>query len=95
MTSDQDPLRPDQAEQDTQRVAANVRAELARKGMSVVDLAEELGVRYDILRRRTAGTVPFRVQELIEIGRCIGVYPSAFFNGITLGTTPATPATPE
>jgi hypothetical protein len=87
----------DQADRDKQRVAANVRAELARQGMSVVDLAEALGVRYDILQRRTSGTVAFRVQELIEIGRMIGVYPSVFFNGITLTAdqSASTPATPE
>jgi len=84
-----------QAELDQQRIAANVRAEMARAGMTLIRLAERLDIPYSVLQRRASGTVPFRVQELVEIGRVLGVYPSIFFNGITLTNTPPTPLTPE
>lgn len=82
VTNDQ--TEQDQATRDMQQVAANVRAEIARAGMTLTDVARELDIPYSVFQRRTSGEVPLRVQELIELGRLLGVYPATFFTGITL-----------
>lgn len=60
-------------------VAAEVRAELARKQMSQVALAEHLGVAQATVSRRLTGEVPFDVAELGQVAEILGVSPTHFF----------------
>lgn len=49
------------------RVAAEIRAELARQGKSLSDLVEGTGIKRETLRRRLNGTYPLLADELIVI----------------------------
>lgn len=51
----------------TQRVAANVRAEMARRQINQTDLAARLGRSQAWISRRLVGAVPFDVAELDSI----------------------------
>lgn len=57
-------------------VAANVRAEAARLGLSQVVLAGRLGVSQETLSRRLTGRVPFDVDELVDVAGHLGVTPA-------------------
>lgn len=57
----------------TARVAANVRAEVARRGMSARKLALALDVPASTLSRRLNGTVPFDVDELAAVAAVLAV----------------------
>ena len=59
-------------------VAANVRAELARRRVSQTKVAEHLGVSRQNVAQRLNGTVDFRVGELITIASLLNIDPSAF-----------------
>ena len=50
-----------------QRVASNVRAEMARAGFSQSTLARRMGRTQQYLSRRVAGHVPFDVADLADI----------------------------
>jgi transcriptional regulator with XRE-family HTH domain len=54
-------------------VAANVRAELARKHKTRKDLANQLRVGRQAVARRLNGHVAFDVDELHEIAQFLGV----------------------
>ena len=54
-------------------VAANVRAEAARRGLRQADLAGSLGVSQETLSRRLTGRVPFDVDELVDVAAALGV----------------------
>lgn len=56
-----------------QRVAADVRAEMARQQCSVQKLAEGTGMPYYVLSRRTRGLVPFDVDELTKVADYLGL----------------------
>ena len=56
-----------------ERVAANVRAEMARAGYSQRQLAADLGIAQQGLSQRLNGRVPFRVNELDRIAAILGV----------------------
>ena len=56
-----------------ERVAANIRAELARKGISQADLAATLHKSQPTVSRRLLGRVPFSVDELDIIAGVLGV----------------------
>jgi len=49
------------------QVAANVRAELARKGIRASGLVSVLGISRTSIARRVSGQKPFDVAELIAI----------------------------
>jgi len=53
--------------------AAAVRAEAARAGITLRELARRLGWTHGYLQRRTSGQVPFRVNELERIAAELGV----------------------
>jgi len=57
----------------TQSVAAEVRAELARKRIPQSDLAEVLGVSQAGISRRLSGATPFDVNELAAVAAFLGV----------------------
>jgi transcriptional regulator with XRE-family HTH domain len=60
-------------------VAAEVRAELARKQMSQHALAAALGVAQQTVSRRLTGEVPFDVAELGRVAEILGVPVGQFF----------------
>jgi transcriptional regulator with XRE-family HTH domain len=57
----------------SQRVAANVRAEMARKGCSQSALAEKIGRDQHFISRRVLGKVEFTVDELTHVSAALGV----------------------
>lgn len=59
------------ADQDAIRVANNIRAEVARRRLSQVKLAEQVGIRQQALSRRLNGTTPFRIDELARIAEVL------------------------
>lgn len=59
-----------------QRVAAGVRAELARSGMSQAALARHLGVGRNSLSRRLADKVSFTVDEVDSICQLFEIGPN-------------------
>lgn len=56
-----------------QQVAANVRAELARAGISQSTIADSLGITKSGVSRRMQGRISFRVSELCAIADLIGI----------------------
>jgi transcriptional regulator with XRE-family HTH domain len=57
----------------TDSVAANVRAELARRRVRPDDLATALGISRSALHRRLTGEVPFDVNQLQTVAGHLGV----------------------
>lgn len=55
------------------RPAANVRAEMARRGIRQTLLAEHLGLSQAAVSRRVNGQTPFDVDELIKVAALLGV----------------------
>lgn len=70
-----------------QRLAAEVRAEMARQRIALTTLSEKTGIPLSTLRRRTDAHVPFDVDELDAVGRVLGVSVAAL-----LARTEAEPA---
>lgn len=64
-------------------VAANVRAELARKGVSVNRLQYLVGGTQSYWQRRTGGRIEFSHKDLIALADLLGVEAGAFFVGAT------------
>jgi transcriptional regulator with XRE-family HTH domain len=56
-----------------QRVAANVRAEMARRAVTQTILAERLGKSQHFISRRLSGKVPFSVDELGDVAVALNV----------------------
>ena len=63
----------------SERVAAEVRAELARAQIKIKDLAPKLDMSVSTLQRRLSGESPFDVDELTQIAQIANVSPKAFF----------------
>ena len=57
------------------RVAAEVRAAVARNGISRGDLAEKLGINPDVLSRKPNGSAPIGLDEIAAIARVLGLAP--------------------
>ena len=55
------------------RIADNVRAEMARTGLSQTALAERISLSQTALSRRLSGGMPFDVRELDEIANALDV----------------------
>ena len=51
----------------------NVRAELARKNKTLIDLSQETGIRYQTLSEKLRGNSPLTLKEAVAIKRAIGV----------------------
>ena len=45
----------------------NVKAEMARKNMSITDLAEATGIRYQTLTEKLRGKTPIKLSEAVRI----------------------------
>ena len=58
---------------EAQRVVDNIRAEVARRRLSQVSLAEQVGIRQQALSRRLNGTTPFRIDELARIAQALNM----------------------
>ena len=63
-------------------VAANVRAELARRRITQTDVAERLGVSRQNVAQRLNGSVDFRVGELISIANMLGITIGDLVSGV-------------
>ena len=57
------------------RVAAEVRAAVARNGISRGDLAEKLGINPDVLSRKLNGSAPIGLDEIAAIARALNLAP--------------------
>lgn len=67
-------MRSDDTTSEFQRaVAAEVRAEMARKKLTQTDVAQRLGVAQATVSRRLTGEVAFDVAELDQIAGLLGV----------------------
>ncbi len=55
------------------RVAASVRAEMARRRVTQSDVAKALGMKQTAVSRRLTGQVPFDVNELTAVAAFLGV----------------------
>jgi hypothetical protein len=62
------------------RVAAEVRAEMARQRMTIGDLARALGVTYKPARDRYYGHIAFSINELADAAEWLGVEVEAFMS---------------
>lgn len=60
-------------DQAAKHIAAEVRAEMARQGLTQQALANKLGCNQPYLSRRMTGAVPFDVAELVELAEALGV----------------------
>jgi transcriptional regulator with XRE-family HTH domain len=66
----------------TARVAGNVRAELARAGLSQTEFAASLGKSQAWISRRLTGSTPFDVDDLVRIAGALGVSVATLTAGI-------------
>lgn len=57
----------------SERVAANVRAELARRRVTQTQLASVLGIPQPAVSRRLGGKVPFSIDELADLAAYLGM----------------------
>ena len=64
-----------------QVVAANVRAELARRRLTGVAVARELGLTQPAMSRRLTGDVPFTAVEVWRLSQILDVPIESLFNG--------------
>lgn len=67
------------------RVASEVRAEMARRRKTATELAAVLGTTAHTAGRRLNGEVPFDVVELVAIGLWLDVDPGRFLPQRTMG----------
>jgi transcriptional regulator with XRE-family HTH domain len=57
----------------TQRIAATVRAEAARRQITQAHMAEKLGRSQTFVSRRLLGRVPFSIDELDQLAEILAV----------------------
>lgn len=72
-------------EQQSQAVAAEVRAELARQRISAIELAQRLPLSLSTLQRRLSGDIPFDVEEICMVAKVLNVSPGQFFPAHYIG----------
>lgn len=72
-----------------ERVAAEVRAELARKDIPIAELAAATGINLRVLGRKLSGSSPIGVEELISIATALDVRPSALIQSAHLAAAAA------
>jgi len=66
----------------SQRVAAEIRAEMARQQMTQTTLAKELGVVRQWLYRRLSGETPLTIDDVANIAQALGVPASNFTDAV-------------
>lgn len=64
--------------------AAEVRAAVARAGITYQDLASQVGMPPAILSRKLNGSSPLGIEELVAIARALGVRPSDLIHTATM-----------
>lgn len=57
----------------TAQTGRNVRAEIARKGMTQAEIAAAVGISQSQLSKRLRGSIPFDINELSSIAAVLGV----------------------
>jgi transcriptional regulator with XRE-family HTH domain len=62
-------------------VGANIRAEMARRGLSQTELASRMGIGQSALSKRLAGTVALDVNELAAVAGFLHVDVSVLLTG--------------
>lgn len=62
-------------------VAAEVRAHMARRRVTQVQLAEILGIKQVSVSERLRGKTPFRLEEIGVIAEAFGIHPAALLGG--------------
>lgn len=60
-------------------IGGNVRAEMARAGLSQDQVAELLGISQPQVSKRLLGAIPFDAVELTKLAIELRISPSAFF----------------
>lgn len=65
-------------------IGANIRAEMARRGVSQTAMASQMGIGQSALSKRLAGTVPLDVNELAAVARFLNVDLSVLIVGAAL-----------
>ena len=73
---------PDQPARLTDRVADEVRANMARARMTQTDLAGVLGLTQSAVSKRLRGKIAFSVDELEMVAGALGVHPAVLLGGI-------------
>lgn len=66
---------PNELTTSSQRIAAEIRAEMARQKISINQLAEDIGMPISTLRRSVNGDRPFTLDEFWEITSSLGIKP--------------------
>lgn len=64
---------PNELNTRSERVAEEIRAEMARQQISVDALSEKSGIPISTLRRSVKGQRPFTINELFVITRLLGI----------------------
>ena len=64
-----------------ERVAGEVRAEMARQHVSQSEVAQKLGVTQQTLSKRLSGLRPIDLAELEQLATVLGVPVTQFLNG--------------
>ncbi|WP_195839904.1 helix-turn-helix domain-containing protein [Cutibacterium porci] len=64
--------------------AAEVRAAVAKAGVSYQDLAQWVGISPTVLARKLNGSSPLGVEELISIARVLDIRPSDLIHAATI-----------
>jgi transcriptional regulator with XRE-family HTH domain len=64
---------------DSTGIAANIRAELARRDITQGQLAELLGLTTTPMSKRLRGQMPFRDHELVRIAEFLNISIAALF----------------
>lgn len=72
---------PDQPADLVDLVAAEVRAHMARRRITQVQLAEILGIKQVSVSERLRGKTPFRLEEIQIIADAFGIHPAALLGG--------------
>lgn len=66
------------------QIASEVRAEVARSGVSLAELSASTGIGVRVMGRKLNGSMPIGVEEMILIAEALGVRPSALINAAQL-----------
>jgi len=69
-----------------QQVASEVRASIARAGVTATDVAKATGMSKATLSRKLRGFTPFNAEDLASIAAVVDAQPSDFLPDLPLGS---------
>lgn len=72
----------------TDKLAAEVRAEMARQRLTPIDVANGTDISYATIKRRLAGQYPFTMEEFGAVARFLGIEVTELYSRAN-GDTPA------